>query len=166
MVREQETTCLGCLLYLLEWVFSHPGNFKQETKWVRPSLHDKDVKAIWCSRPEWLVLSIHLKTQKQLRIGNGTNIEIFENSSFMCPIKEIKNWLQASTLQTYSNLPLFRNYNGECYTGADFNKDLIKLTAGWLESGKNAHTVFVVGSQLKWQEMAEEIKRQGRWSSQ
>ena len=32
MVREQETTCLGCLLYLLEWIFSHPGNVKQETK--------------------------------------------------------------------------------------------------------------------------------------
>ena len=32
MVREQETTCLGCLLYLLEWIFSHPRNSKQKTK--------------------------------------------------------------------------------------------------------------------------------------
>ena len=117
---------------------------------------------------EW-VLSIHLKTQKQLRIGNGTNIEIFENGSFMCPIKAIKNWLQASTLRKSSDLPMFRTDNGECYTGADFNKDLIKLTSGFLEFGKLRSHSFRSGVAT---EMArngfsdEEIKRQGRWSSQ
>ena len=115
------------------------------------------------------MLDIYLKTQKQQRIGNGTNVEIFGNDSFMCPIKAIKNWLQTSTLQKSSDLPIFRTENNECYTGADFNADLIKLTSGYLEIGKLRAHSFRSGVAT---EMArngftdEEIKRQGRWSSQ
>lgn len=133
-------------------------------------------------------MSIHLKTQKQHRVGNGTNIEIFANDSFMCPIKAIKNWFQASTIQRSGNLPLFRTEKGDCYTGADFNRrgiplplvslikskfykhrDLITLTSGYLEAGKLRSHSFRSGVAT---EMArngfsdEEIKRQGRWSSQ
>ena len=87
----------------------------------------------------------------------------------MCPIKAIKNWLQASILQKSSDLPIFRTETGECYTGADFNHDLIKLTSGYLEIGKLRAHSFRSGVAT---EMArngftdEEIKRQGRWSSQ
>ena len=132
---------------------------------------EKDVKLKQCEvqgLKEW-VLNIFLKTQKQQRIGNGTNVEIFANNSFMCPIKAIKNWLQASTLQKSSDLPIFRTETGECYTGADFNRDLIKLTSGYLEIGKLRAHSFRSGVAT---EMArngftdEEIKRQGRWSSQ
>ena len=54
----------------------------------------------------------------------------------MCPIKAIQNWLQASTLKKSSDLSMFKTDNEECYTGADFNKDLIKLISGFLEFGK------------------------------
>ena len=87
----------------------------------------------------------------------------------MCPIKAIKNWLQASTLRKSSDLPMFRTDNGECYAGTDFNKDLIKLTSGFLEFGKLRSHSFRSGVAT---EMArngfsdQEIRRQGRWSSQ
>ena len=135
------------------------------------TLLEKDVKLKLLEvegMKEW-VLNIYLKTQKQQRIGNGTNVEIFGNDSFMCPIKAIKYWLQTSTLQKSSGLPIFRTENGECYTGADFNTDLIKLTSGYLEIGKLRAHSFRSGVAT---EMArngftdEEIKRQGRWSSQ
>ena len=88
-----------------------------------------------------LNLNIYLKTEKQQRICNGTNVEMFGNDSFMCPIKAITNWLRTSTLQKSSGLPIFRTENGECYAAADFNTDLIKLTSGYLEIGKlRAHS--------------------------
>ena len=87
----------------------------------------------------------------------------------MFPIKEIKNWLQTSAIEKSIDLPIFRTENGECYTGADFNADLIKLTSGYLEIGKLRAHSFRSGVAT---EMArngftdEEIKCQGRWSSQ
>ena len=135
------------------------------------TLLEQDTKLQQCEiqgKKEW-VLSIFLKTQKQQRVGNGTKIEIFCNDSFMCPTKAVKHWMQASNLERTGKLPFFRTESRECYTGADFNRDLIELTAGYLKVGKLRSHSFRSGVAS---EMAicgfsdEEIKRQGRWSSQ
>ena len=52
---------------------------------------------------EWV---LNLKTHKQQRIGNCTNIEIFGNYSLMCPIKTIKNWMRTTTLQKSGDLKM------------------------------------------------------------
>ena len=50
---------------------------------------------------------------------------------------------------------MFKTDNGEFYTGADFSKDLIKLTSGFLEFGKLRSDSFRSGVPTKkWQEMA------------
>ena len=74
------------------------------------------------------VLGIHLKTQKQLRVGNGTKIELFANGSFMCPLKAIKNYQKDCSLNKSPNLPFFRSESGDCYTGNEFNRQANYLT--------------------------------------
>ena len=111
------------------------------------------------------ILKIHLKTQKQNRVGNGVRIEIFGNSSFMCPVKAIETWLQISNLNRRGDLPLFRSENEKCYTGYDFNKDLIELTKGYLNVGKLRSHSFRSGVATEMARLGftdEEIKRQGK----
>ena len=87
----------------------------------------------------------------------------------MCPIKAIQNWLQECKLQRSNKLPFFRTENGQCYTGNDFNTDLAELTSGYLATGKVRSHSFRSGVATEMAKLVfsdEEIKRQGRWSSE
>ena len=57
----------------------------------------------------------------------------------------------------------------ECYTGIDFNNDLKELTTGYLKVAKLRSHSFRSGvtSEMAVRGFSDEdIKRQGRWSSQ
>ena len=40
------------------------------------------------------IIQIRIKSPKENRIGSGITLEIFENESFICPVKAIKKWLR------------------------------------------------------------------------
>ena len=63
----------------------------------------------------------------------------------MCPFKAVKNWIQISHLEPKGNMPFFSNETRDCYTGSDFNKDLIELTKGYLQVGKHQSHSFRSG---------------------
>ena len=114
-------------------------------------------------------IKIHLKTMKQQRVGNGVKIEIFQNDSFMCPTKAYEGLVKASNLKKDGNMPVFRTEVGDCYTGKDFNRDLIELTKGYLDVGILRSHSFRSGVATEMALLGfsdEEIKRQGRRSSQ
>ena len=73
------------------------------------------------------VIEIHLKSPKEQRVGNGVKLEIFDNATFLCPVRALKKWL-AIAGEMEPGCPLFRDETGLCYTGANLNKDLSEIT--------------------------------------
>ena len=74
------------------------------------------------------ILEVQIKSPKEQRIGTGVKLEIFDNGTFLCPVKAFQNWISLSGMPT-EGLPLFRDEFGYCYTGASFNKDLSIMTS-------------------------------------
>ena len=74
------------------------------------------------------LLKIKLKCPKESSVGNGVVIEVFQNNTFLCPMKALKNYLNNSKCKLEAGKPLFRSEDGSCYTGRQFNKDLAEIT--------------------------------------
>ena len=81
------------------------------------------------------VIEIHLKSPKEQRVGTGIKLEIFDNKTFLCPVRALKKW-RAIVGETVTGCPLFRDETGLCYTGANFNKDLSEITNSLTEGTK------------------------------
>lgn len=80
-------------------------------------------------KSQWYkLLKIKLKCPKESSVGNGVIIEVFQNNTFLCPMKALKNYLKKSEFKLEAGKPLFITEDGGCYTGRQFNKDLAKIT--------------------------------------
>ena len=75
------------------------------------------------------LLKIKLKCPKESSVGNGVVIVVFQNKTFLCPMKALKIYLNNCACKLEPKKPLFRTETGGCYTGRQFNKDLAEITS-------------------------------------
>lgn len=118
-------------------------------------------------------ISVHVKSPKIDRVGNGDNIEVFQLNNFMCPTAALDKYRECSPVKEELGMPVFRLPSGVCFTGEEMNKRLTVLTSCLKD--------FVLGGEVKshsfrsgvLSEMAragnyseEDLQAVGRWSSQ
>ena len=118
------------------------------------------------------LIKLHLKAVKENKVGAGTTLEIFGNSTFLCPKKALDKYIKSKG--GLGNLrkekPFFLRSDGKCYTGKDFNTDLAKLTSTVTEgTGKvvrsHCFRAGVPSELCKLGATDEEISGTGRWTS-
>ena len=100
------------------------GQFDPQTTCLAENLSIKKVMLDGIRRD---VIQLHIKSPKEQRIGTDVQLEIFGNETFLCPVKALGKWLN-KTRDLEKSCPVFRDSEGLCYTGAEFNKDLSEIT--------------------------------------
>ena len=81
-------------------------------------------------------LTLTLRHPKEARLSMGVKIDLFETGGFMCPVGAYWKWKGSMKLVLNKSKPLFRERNGECYTGVTFNKDLRILLGNQMDYTK------------------------------
>ena len=72
------------------------------------------------------VIKIRIKSPKENRVGSGIWLEIFENGTFMCPVRSLKKWLVKAKPKPGQTLFCFPNNTP--FKGKDLNKILSEIT--------------------------------------
>lgn len=78
---------------------------------------------------ELRTISVHVKSPKVDKIGAGDNIQVFQLSNFMCPIKAMDSYKAETKIRVEPDMPVFRLESGVCLTGAEVNRRLAILTS-------------------------------------
>ena len=116
-------------------------------------------------------LSIHVKSPKVERVGNGDNILVFEMGGFMCPIAAMRKYRDISGLRENSDKAVFRHADKTCFTGKEMNgqlKELTKEVTSMVKGGKVTSHSFRAGVASEMARAGcteEELMAVGRWSS-
>ena len=115
------------------------------------------------------VISVFIKSPKTDRIGAGQRIEVFETGNFMCPFKAFKKYMASLKLGQNKNLPVFREKNGECFTGKKLSKCLEEiskeLSAKGIKAKNHSFRAGVPTMMAKLGYTDKEIMAAGRWQS-
>ena len=114
------------------------------------------------------IIKLRIKSPKENRVGAGICLEIFENKTFMCPVKSIRKWL--SKAEVPSKLPLFRYQDGKPFKGKDLNRILSDITKPFTKDSTGiirAHSFrAAISTEMGLRGFSNtEIQAQGRWSS-
>ena len=129
--------------------------------WEPTRVHNKTVN----------MLRLKIRKPKETRGSKSVDVEVFElPGCFYSATTAFAKWRDCSSLDTEPHLPLFRRENGKLLTPRDLNgilksllKDSIKYSDGFVSTHSFRAGIVSVMSRLGYQD--EEIKRQGRWSS-
>ena len=129
--------------------------------WEPTRVHNKTVN----------MLRLKIRKPKETRGSKNVEVEIFElPGCFYSATTAYMKWRECSKLNMDPPLPLFRRENGTLLTPRDLNcilKSLLKGATKYSDGFISTHSfragIVSVMSRLGYQE--EEIKRQGRWSS-
>jgi hypothetical protein len=93
-------------------------------------------------------LSVHVKSPKIDRVGNGDNIMVFQLDGFICLIAALDRYRNMSKLSVGPTQPVFRLPKGWCFNGQEMNKRLTQLTtclAKYLPGGRVTSHLFRAG---------------------
>ena len=78
------------------------------------------------------MLVAYLKSRKEEMVGGRLTVELFATATFSCPVHACKKWQSVAKRAISKAHPVFRTPSGECYTGAQFNKDLKQLLGKYI----------------------------------
>ena len=114
------------------------------------------------------IIKLRIKSPKENRIGAGVCLEIFENGTFMCPVKSLNKWLLKAKCQ--NEKPLFRFQDMTPFKGKDLNRILSEITKPLTEDSTGvvkAHSFrAAISTEMGLRGFSHtEIQAQGRWSS-
>ena len=116
-------------------------------------------------------LSIHVKSPKVERVGNGDRILVLEMAEFMCPIAAMNKYKQTSGLRENLDKAVFRHADKTCFTGKEMNcklRELTKEVTSMVKGGKVTSHSFRAGVASEMARAGcteEELMAVGRWSS-
>ena len=131
------------------------------------TLMNKDVKIQSFNGTTVLILTLH-NTKEMQSNRKETMVELFENQMFNCPVAAFKAW--RLVCQAREDQPLV-SLGGQGYTRSQLNKtirELLEPVMEYDEATKVLSHSFRAGlasSLARIGASEEEIKRQGRWSS-
>ena len=115
------------------------------------------------------VISVFLKSPKTDRIGAGQRIEVFETGNFMCPYKAFKKYKMSLEFDVNNDKPVFRENNGECFSGKKLSKCLEEISVELSEKGiKVKNHSFRAGVPTMMATLGyadKDIMAAGRWQS-
>ena len=78
------------------------------------------------------ILTVYLKNPKEEKLCRGVTVELFSTGTFSCPVAAWKKWRGVSKVALQKHTPAFRQPNGGCYTGNQFNKDIKTLLGKYI----------------------------------
>jgi integrase len=114
---------------------------------------------------------VYIKSPK-VRVGVGTDVEVFALNSTLCPVAALKKYIALSTPDTYrQDLPLFRQESGANYYKSLFNKhlrSLLQSDINYAQGDKITTHSFRAGiasHMEQWGFSSSDIQGWGRWSS-
>ena len=119
--------------------------------------------------PEELLV-VHLKSPKEDHLGQGVKVELFSTGTFSCPVAAWKAWRGLTKGSPNPTKPVFRNPDGTCLTGRDFNKNVKQLLGQYINYDEKKYTSHsfragVASMMALAGYKDEDIMRQGRWNS-
>ncbi len=133
------------------------------------TLLNKDIKLVWDEAEKKEVIVLWLKWPKEDKKGQGVEVEVFESGNEVCPVKALKKWwLCAGSRQL--DQPVFRQKNGQAWTGRLFNKELQELVGPHIDKSEGSITSHSFRSGVpsmlgRTGHTDEQLKTVGRWSS-
>ena len=115
------------------------------------------------------VLQVLLKAPKEAK-GEGVFVDVFETSSYLCPVSAVNKYVASLGYVPNGDLPAFRTCQGKGYTGASFNDDLKVVLRDSIDWGKHKLTShsFRAGLATELAKLGysdQEIMMLGRWRS-
>ena len=129
---------------------------------------DLEISDISLNGSNKTIIKLRLKSPKENRVGAGICLEIFENGTFMCPVKSLRKWLSKAKCQ--NGKPLFRYQDSKPFKGKDLNRILSEITKPLTEDSTGvvqAHSFrAAISTEMGLRGFSHtEIQAQGRWSS-
>ena len=116
------------------------------------------------------VISVFLKSPKVDRIGAGQRVEIFETGTFMCPYKAMLKYMASLKVEKKAKKPVFREANGECFTGRKLSKCLEEISPELRMRGiivkNHSFRAGVPSMMASLGYSDQDIMAAGRWTSQ
>ena len=168
------------LLWAISCISFH-GSFRihellsrDETKFdATTTLLGKDVRLIEVEIDGEMeeILTIHLKNPKEDNLHLGVTVELFATKTFSWPVAAFKKWRNVTKAKPTLTKPIFCQGNGNCMTGALFNRSIKSLLGKYIDydQGKYLSHSFRAGIASMMAAAGypdTEIMRQGRWHSQ
>ncbi len=176
----RDCNSLGLEEKLLTWAVSclafngalriHELLCKEENKFdPRTTLLSRDIKIVRDGAGKKDIIVVSIKWPKEDRRGTGTNVEIFETGSELCPAKALRKWWKL-TGQRKDDMPAFMTSKGRAWTGKRFNETLKMLLKKHFDYSKGTVTShsFRIGVTTTLGQAGyndKELKEVGRWSS-
>ena len=116
------------------------------------------------------ILTIHLKCPKEDKLQSGVTVELFTTGTITCPVSAWQKWCNISKVSRCPTKPAFRNEDGSCFIGCQFNKDIKSVLGKVINYDENKYLSHSFRAGLASMMAAagyrdEEIMRQGRWHS-
>ena len=135
----------------------------------KTTLLDKDIKLVTDEEEKRQVLLIWLKWPKEDRLGKGTEVEVYETKSEICPVRALRKWWGITKVRDEFK-PAFRLPDGGAFTGRRLNSALSELLGKHFDykgGSISAHSfrsgITSTLGQLGFSD--EDLKSVGRWSS-
>ena len=92
-------------------------------------LEDIEITTVRIGGQNKSIIKILPKLTKEDRVGCNTMLEIFGNETFLCPVRALNKYFKCSGSQLEKGKPVYLKSSSQCYTGKDFNSDLMELTS-------------------------------------